>query len=224
MSTQIGLSTPVFVIHVDITIKEKKMPYIAQKDRTKFVDQVLETIDAIMGGAETTYIKGEHFGYWANRVVMGFVRDPRSKNHSFNSANFNATRQARLAASADKISALIPNTDPIVSAGDLNYVLSSVYWGILGEAKGIPKANYGFRTYLKGILRKILLKSIESNSSGSQRDATMSFRRCLVADGVVSDVIDECYRLHTVEYENEKITQNAFLWVAGRLIAPTEEV
>lgn len=195
------------------------MPYIKLNDRPKFTKYILEAVDTIMNGPETPYVKGEYFGFWANRIAKEFVRDPGAKGSSFNSTTFNVAKAAKLQGCADKIAALIPSTDPIATSGDLNYVLSSVYWGILGDAQDIPAANYGFRTYLKGILGKIH-DSIKSIGSGSQRDATMSFRRCIVAESVLDDVIVECYALKTRPYEDDKIIANDILWRAGKLVSP----
>ena len=200
--------------------KKIKLPYIKLENRINFAPHIVESVDAIMVGAETQYIKGEHFGYLVNRIVKEFIRDPRSKDNSFNSVNFNVAKLARLANCANKISALLPSTDPIAVAGDLNYAISAIYWGISGDAKDVLPASYGVRSYLKGILHKVH-DTIETISNGSQRDATMSFRRCLVAKGVVSDIIDECYSVKTRVYEDEKISENQTIWSAdGNLLLP----
>lgn len=193
------------------------MPYIKLENRTNFASHITESIDVIMVGAETQYIKGEHFGYLVNKIIKEFIRDPRAKDNSFNSVNFNVAKLARLSNCANKIAALLPSTDPISVAGDLNYVISAIYWGITGDAKDIASASYGVRSYLKGILNKVY-ETIENTSTGSQRDATMSFRRCLVAKGVVSDIIDECYAVKTRVYENQKMKENETIWANGELI------
>ncbi len=180
-------------------------------DRVKFADHIMETVDAIMNGNEAIYIKGEHFGCWANRVVKRFIRDPQAHGHSFNSISFAEAKSKRLSATSDSTAALIDNTNPIAGACELNYAISAVYLGVLGDAAGIDEAKYGFRTYLKSMLGKIY-ESVDSVSTGSQRDVTMSFRRHLIARGVVLDVIDGVS------------TSLGCIWDSqGKLILPTEE-
>ena len=195
------------------------MPYTKTSDRVKFKDHIMEIVDAVMGGNEAIYVKGEYFGFWVNRVTKNFIRDPQAHSSSFNSVTFNADKLRKIAANADKVAALVDATDPINSAGDLNYVLTAVYLGVSGECTGIEKAKYGFRAYLKGMLGKIHT-SIDSVSIGNQREVTMSFRRHVIARGVLSDVIDEFYWISTREYEDAKMLENGSIWVEGSLVLP----
>lgn len=193
------------------------MPYTNRNDRVKFKELIVATVNDIMGGSESDYIKGEYFCYWVHRVLRKYVRDPQADSSSFNSTTFNADKLRKLSASADKVASLI---DPAIQkAGDLNYPISAVYLGITGEADGVDEARYGFRAFLKGGLEKIL-NTLFNTSTGSQADVTMAFRRNLIARGVLSDVIDEFYWISTREYEDRKMMDNGAIWVDGELVLP----
>lgn len=197
------------------------MPYIKQEDRTKFAHAISETLGVLKDGNDNFYVKGEYFGYFVNRCVKRFLADPDYTQNSFNSAFFNNSKQKTLANSADSIAAMINRSDPISGAGELNYAISSILWGFLGQAEGFPSIGYGIRAYLEGILDKIR-QSIETVNNGSQKDATMAFRRHLVIRGVLSHISLEVYRQLTVEYEDQKLKENGQLWLAGKLNCPTE--
>src|SRR5690606_33216237 len=108
---------------------------------------------------------------------------------------------------ADKVAAMLNRADPLSAAGELNYAVSALYWGLLGESQAIPSAKYGMRAYFVGILEKIY-SSLETVNSGNQRDATMAFRRHLIIRGVLHDVLSEAYRRQTAYYEDEKKLEN----------------
>ena len=63
-------------------------------------------------------------------------------------------------------------------------------------------------------------ENLTHDHNGSQKDATMAFRRNLVIRGVLSDVIDEAYRRKTALYENIKMIENGDIWHDGNLMAP----
>ena len=194
------------------------MPYIKQEDRKKFQSNILDVIEVLKDGNDNFYVKGEFFGYFVNRCVKRFLADPDYTQNTFNSAFFNVTKQKTLANSADSIAAMINRSDPIAGAGELNYALSAILCGLTGEADGMPDVGYGIRAYLEGILDKIR-QNIESVNNGSQKDATMAFRRHLVIRGVLSHISLEIYRMKTSIYEDEKIKENGPIWSGlGKLI------
>jgi hypothetical protein len=192
------------------------MPYIKLSDRNKFEKPIAEILGILSDNTDNFYTKGEYFAYFVNRCVKRFLSDPEYVQNSFNSAFFNESKKKSLSNAADSIAALINRSDPIAGAGDLNYAISSVIWGFLGEAKGFHKIGYGIRAYLDGILEKIK-ESVETVNNGSQKDSTMAFRRHLVIKGVLSHIMKETYRLKTVPYEQGKIEENGDVWVDGKL-------
>ena len=197
------------------------MPYIKQVDRSKFKLAVEEVVNLIATGNETPYIKGEYFGYFVNRVTKRFLGDQHYTGESFNSFGFNESKKKTLAHSADKISSMLNSADPINSAGDFNYAITAVMWGLMGEAEGVESARYGVRAYMEGILDKIC-EFVTVPSTGSQRDATMAFRRHLIIRGVLLHILKETYRRPTAYYEDEKRYENRDIWELGKLVTPEE--
>jgi hypothetical protein len=193
------------------------MPYIKKEERAKFANHIQEVLGILKDQNDSFYVKGEYFAYFVNRCVKKFLVDPDFTQNTFNSANFNEGKKKTLMNAADSVAAVINRADPIAGAGDLNYAITAVMWGFLGEAEGFPKIGYGIRAYLEGILDKIK-DSIESVSSGNQKDSTMAFRRHLVIRGVLSHVMKETYRLKTVPYEEQKIVENGTVWADGKLV------
>ena len=202
------------------------MPYTKRVNRVKFKELILSNVDFIIRGPDSQYVQGEYFAYWTERILFNFVGGMSQAANSFNANTFNLDKLKILNTNADKISALLSNhNDPMSVAGDINYSISSVYWGILGDAADVPEAGYGFRAYLKGSLQKIL-RSIEQEqgkAAASQKEYSMRSRRVVIASGVLSDIIDECYAIKTRRYEDKKISENGLLWEDGKLILPEEE-
>ncbi len=198
------------------------MPYIKLVDRNKFSNSITEVLGVLSDGNDNFYTKGEYFGYFVNRCVKRFMADPDYVQNSFNSAFFNDTKKKILSNAADSIAAAINRADPIAGAGELNYAISAVTWGFLGESKSFPQIGYGIRAYLEGIFDKIK-ESIDTTNNGSQKDATMAFRRHLVIRGVISHIMKETYRLKTVVYQEAKIVENGDIWQDGELLLTDEE-
>lgn len=199
------------------------MPYIKLNDRTKFQTSINEVLGILKDPNDTLYIKGEYFGYFVNRVAKRFLADPDYTQNSFNSAFFNDSKKKTLNNAADSIAAMINRSDPIASAGELNYSLSAVLWGFLGEAEGFQPAGYGLRTYFRAIIEKVM-ESVNTVNTGSQKDMAMAFRRHLAIRGVLADVVSETYRLKTAPYEESKIVENGDIWVDGKLVTSTAVV
>jgi hypothetical protein len=195
------------------------MPYIKLNDRPKFKGHINEVLGVLRDVNDTLYIKGEYLGYFINRVVKRFLADPEYIQNTFNAAFFNEGKKKALANAADSIAAAINRADPIASAGELNYALSAVIWGFLGEADGFSYAGYGLRAYVNGILDRVS-STVNTVNTGSQRDMTMAFRRHLVIRGVLHDVMMEVYRRRTAPYEDSKMAENGDLWVNGKLVQP----
>lgn len=193
------------------------MPYIKLEERPKFTGHITEVLNILREPTDALYVKGEYFGFFVNRLVKRYLADPDYVHNSFNSAHFSETKKKVLTGSADHIAALITRGDPIGSAGELNYVITAVLWGFLGQAEGFAEAGYGLRTYLRGIIDRITV-TVETVNTGSARDMTMAFRRHLVIRGVLGDVIDETYRRQTATYEEKKLVENHDIWGGQKLL------
>jgi hypothetical protein len=190
------------------------MPYIEPKNRPKFAANLKSVISVIVDNQESWYNRGDYFGYFVNRLVKNWVGDTSYQDDAFNSASFMKEKRQALANAADSLAQQVGKSDPLGSAGDLNYCISLVYWALLGEKKDIPRASYGLRAYLKGFLVKISQNVVaQTRGAGvSNADLAKAFRREIVAKGVLDDVADEAYRVLTVPYEEEKLFLNGNLW------------
>lgn len=194
------------------------MPYINADKRQSFKNSIEEALRVMTGGHEPAYVKGEYFGYLANRIIKRFAQSSEADIPSFNSNNFNPAKKADLTRIADKFSSLIFGGDPLEGAGDLNYVISTLLWGLLGAANDTligetPKANYGTRAYLEGMLEQIRdeLNSTKFGSSET-KERIMLYRRLLITKRVVRHILDENYRINDVPYEELKIKENGTLY------------
>ena len=151
------------------------------EEKAKYAELIDNTVTLIKEGPESEYVRGEFFGYFCNRLVKRFMIDPTYTDNSFNSAFFNETKKKSLANYADSISAMVNRSDPIHSAEELDYVLTALV------AKVFAGASYGWGAYVRGILQRIC-QSIETVNTGSQKDATMAFRRHLILRGVFANL------------------------------------
>jgi len=188
------------------------MPYTKQVDRLKFEQVILSSIENIIRGSEPAHVKAEFFGFWVRRTVLSYVKHPQLENGALHSWTLNADKKNKLKALGDKAASLI------ATAGDLNYVISCVYWGILGDAKDVDSANYEFRTHTKGCIRKVIDTLSTSFREGTDKESVMIARKTLISESVLDDVILECYRQKTADYEDLKIQENSTLWKDGKLI------
>lgn len=186
------------------------MPYILPAQREQFKQHITNVLSVIKDPADNLYLKGEHLGYFLNRLTRRFMRlNPEWMG--FNSHFFNATKKKTLESSADAIGMLMESGDPMNAAGELNYVMTAVLWGFMGKSEGFAEASYGMRAYLTGIVQRIH-SGIESTNNGSQADMAMSFRRHLILRGVLQDVLSETYRRLTAPYEDVKMALNGDIW------------
>lgn len=197
------------------------MPYIKLNERPKFAASINEVVAILQDDNDTLYVKGEYLGYFINRCVKRFLADPDYTQSSFNSTFFNESKKKTLSNSADSIAAMINRADPIAGAGELNYAVSAVLWGFLGQAKNQPEAGYGVRAFTTGIIERVL-SSVTTVNLGNQRDMTMAFRRHLVIRGVLHDIMLETYRRWTSAYEDKKGLENGDIWMDGKLVLPKE--
>jgi hypothetical protein len=193
------------------------MPYIKLEERSKFLSSINEIMGILRDGTDTIYIKGEYFGYFVNRFVKKWLGDQSFTQHSFNSFFFNESKKKALNNASDHLAAAIMKGDPLATAGEIHYCISTILWGLLGKAEGFGEAHYGFRTYLRAMIEKVL-QSVETVNTGSQRDMAMAFRRHLIIRGVLGDVVSETYRRVTAENLDRMLSPDhpTEEWVKGR--------
>lgn len=193
------------------------MPYITSERRSDFKPLIAEAVKAITSGNETHFVKGEYFGFVANRIIKTFLQTNDAPAHSFNSNTFNEKSRKALVTVADKLAGSVAKGDIISGADELNYVVTSLALGILGAAEGMEKANYGTIAYHIGMLEHIrdnVEKSVFNQLDTAQR--IMNFRRMLVTKSVINDIVDEIFRRVLIPQEEAKKAANGDLWENGQ--------
>jgi hypothetical protein len=192
------------------------MTYTTLKDRSAY-ETAINTILNILNGGENDWIKGEMFGYFVNRICFGFLDN--IQNVAFNSSSFSPGNIKTLNSSSDQIIIQLKK-DPFVSAADLNYVISAVYWGFLGKSVSFSNTNYGIRAYLIGVIEHIqhsLNKHYGSGGTAQAGSAVMSFRRYILVSGVLRDVVTETNHVDMRSYKDLKRRENGDIWNSGKL-------
>jgi len=192
------------------------MPYIKPQDR-QYSELIETTVLTIVRNSMPPMVRAEYFGYWVARLCEHYM-NAQPMTNLFNSTGFNSGHKKQLEDLATKIASAIGQDQPIMTAGNLNYVISSVWWGICGDHTEADQAGYGFRCVTRGMLEQFLstLNSTKFNASGSP-DA-QHLRRAVTVRGVLNDVISECYRRKTTPYEETKIEENGDIWNEGKLV------
>jgi hypothetical protein len=182
------------------------MPYIIREDRSKFIPAIENTV-ALIAEEKDSLLRAEYLGYFLDQFCRGFGASFISSSMFSPRLTFEQDMLER-----DKISKLSNNIfttieiirlnrDILAQAGEMNYVMSAIIWGLLGDSLYTSAAKYGFRSYVKGILWQVYAQ-IENNNS----------RHNILLRGIVTDVIDEMYLRKTTPYEEQKIAENGDLW------------
>jgi len=199
------------------------MPYIKLEARPKFAELINNVVLTVMRNNTPHFVRAEYFGFFVDRLVNRYMVALDTVN-PFNAVNFEATIRKTFEDYASKLMALVNRDDPINSAGELNYIVSCIWWGIVGDHAEVEQAGYGFRSVTRGMLEHILdnvnnTRFVTTTPTGQVHN----LRRAIVVKSVLNDVIDEIYRQKTVPYEDLKISENGTLWQDGALLASTEQ-
>jgi hypothetical protein len=168
------------------------MPYIKPEDRQKYAEPIADVIEVLK--SESSMSLGLHYGHFVYCLVRrafgggsGWMPLHDSPFHSDSLKNiFHISKYTAV------FHALLP-TDRDQRMGELNYVLSTIAWGLT------EKANYATRSYVKGALLTVMneITVIGDNAYHST-----------IVRGVLSDVVDEMYRRRTAIYEDGKKDEN----------------
>jgi hypothetical protein len=193
------------------------MPYI-NKEKRQYNDLINSAILTIVRNNMPPMVRAEYFGYFVARVCEHYMNAMPATN-MFNSSTFDKGYKKQIEDLATKVGAVIGSEQPIMSVGNLNYIITSVWWGICGEHPEVEEVNYGFRCFTRGVIEQFLstLNSTRFSQTGSSGDV-MNLRRAVAVRGVLNDVISECYRRKTAEYEDTKIVENGDIWNDGALV------
>lgn len=179
------------------------MPYIKQDLRPKFQETINDVVLTVMRSDLPKIIKIEMFGYFVSQAIAKYTGISTLYGTTFNSTNFDAGTRKSLQDYAAKLMSMINCEDVIQSVGDLNYVISTVWLGVLGAHPDVETANYGFRCLTRSAVEKVLedvrnVKTVQISES----------RRLLGAKGALADIVSEMYRRQTTPYEDLKISEN----------------
>lgn len=181
------------------------MPYIAKELRTVYEPSLTAILEALKN--EHPVVRAELIGSWIRRVVTRFI------NLSFDDTmkiDGDPNTWKKLVFQSDIVYSILSskfrdrdNAALLSIAGEFNYIISYLVWGVSGDYPGYEQAGYGARSYIAQVLRYVR-DGFEESMGG--------FRKINMLKGVLSDVIDEVYRRKTSIYENQKIEENGDLY------------
>ena len=184
------------------------MPYIKKQDRYPY----FSVIDGVLRGippSNNPLEQAEYLGYFLSGVVENFYKKGRYAAVGNLFAVYCKDDEAK--ATLDE---QIKNTydtlgckDIMSRGGELNYVMSAVIWGFLGDSTHFETAKYAVRSYMRGILLRI-----KDHAERYQPYGEEECRFYIMLRGVLGDVMDELYRRKTSRYENAKISENGDVW------------
>ena len=182
------------------------MPYISKLDRVPYIPLIENTV-AIICEEKDPLMRAEYLGFFLKCILdLGNHCDSDGSHHLV-CVFFDVEKTKLLSENADKMSKVIySHPDIFDQAGNMNYCMSAVIWGVLGDSLHATSARYGFRAYVKSILW-----SIYHEMTGYQPDPTWLRTRGIMR-GVITDVIDEMYRRKTALYEDQKIKECGDVW------------
>jgi hypothetical protein len=181
------------------------MPYISQELRTPYIPLIEKTVKLIC--EDSDFRRAENFGYFTDNLFAAFRGQEYRMGDDYGNTDYIFVDNDKIL-SLSTLSNLfsthfLKDNDLFNQAAEINYCISSVLWGILGDSlhSGRP-AKYGFRCYVKGLLLRIYGRLNQHSSD----------RRTIIQQGIISDVIEEMYRRKTASYQDLKIIQNGDIW------------
>lgn len=159
------------------------MPYIKKEDRIVF-DPHLNAILTDILCEPSDLVRAETAGYVASYLAFSAIgcSDGRMPE--------------RLKPHADEMLESIRSSDLFQLAGNINYCISYLVWGVLGDFSGFKKASYGMRCFIA--------QQVRSVAEMVKPECRLS---CIVK-GALYDMLDELYRRKTASYEDLKISEN----------------
>jgi len=173
------------------------MPYIKNENRSKY-DAIIEKVMGLIPSNESPMIQATLVATFSSSLIREIKRlaDPKFPNTTITGMG------AKLKEYATELARTLPANKEDM-AGDLNYSLSSLCWGLTGDAPGRLPAKYCMRSFIKGALWRAVM---------SQREFYTP-EECIFFLGVFTDVIDEMYRRRTAPYEDLAIEKSGDLWL-----------
>jgi hypothetical protein len=174
------------------------MPYIKKEDRPQYVPMI-ENMVSLICSEKDKHRQLDCLSFFIDHLMARLDRGYTT----FNGDYIDVDKKHSIVKCIDHVREVLEQEhDMFAQAGNLNYVLSGIIWGVLGDSLHAEPAKYGFRTFVKGILWTVYE---HINPVVSEKLTTM-------LKGVFTDIIDEMYRRKTSPYEDEKIIQNGDVW------------
>lgn len=178
------------------------MPYIAQDSRIPYISSIDNAVKIIC--SEKDFRRAELLGHFTQEIFSEFS----GINTGLDLNTFQELdKTSKLSEIVKTLTTrlLRDDVDMFTQSGELNYIISAVIYGVLGDSLHAgSSAKYGFRVFVKGIL--------ECLSSELDKRSNFRSRRDIFSKGIITDIIDEMYRRKTSSYEDEKIGSSGDLW------------
>jgi len=179
------------------------MPYIKKEDRDVFAPHLTEAIKLILK-ENSPAKKAEMLGWWSyylTHLLISTEVSTKKDPDQIKELKVHADRVFENLTSSFSFVGNIAEEKLFSLAGNLNYCLSYVIWGVLGDYPGSLSASYGMRCYTSQQIRQITdSTSLKTNH-----------RLFVLVKGVLFDVLEELYRRKTSAYEDQKILENGDL-------------
>ena len=186
------------------------MPYIKQEDRSVY-DVSIKNICEIIVQEERDINRAEMAAWVCRKVICRFLKIPYVAH--FSELKLDSQMMHSLRKYSDVVCAVFESkfreNDPqaiLNISGEFNYFISSILWGVSGDAPGYSDARYGFRCYLSSLIEEVLYEIPNIQGDVNQK------RKYVMIKGVLRDVLMELYRQKTSVYEDIKIEENGNLW------------
>lgn len=179
------------------------MPYIKKEDREVFNPHLIEAIKIIIK-EKSPAKKAEMLGWWSyylSHALISTEVSTKKDPEQIKELKTHADQIFKLLTSSFSFVGTISEEKLFSLAGNLNYCLSFVIWGVLGDFSGENSASYGMRCYTSQQIRNIT----ESEYLKTNQ------RLFVIVKGALFDVLDELYRRKTATYEDKKIIENGDL-------------
>lgn len=179
------------------------MPYIKKEDRDVFTPHLIEAIKLILK-EKSPAKKAEMLGWWSyylTHLLVSTEVSTKKDPDQIKELKVYADRVFENMTSSFSFAGNIPEEKLFSLSGNLNYCLSYVIWGVLGDYPESPVASYGMRCYASQQIRQVTdSASLKTNH-----------RLFVLVKGVLFDVLEELYRRKTSTYEDKKLIENGDL-------------
>lgn len=194
--------------------------YLEKELRKELNPEIMNFLEIIATGTESDYVKGEYFGSLVSKLCWVYLSTPKFAERYFNYRMFDDTRKKEINRICNNILSKIKNADALHVCKVYGYVISAIYWGMLGKHPKIKPADTGLRAYYTGILNivKQSLSYIDYRNALGNRDAIITLRRHMVLSGMIDSILLETFRRFDSLHNNKQYSQHGDIWKDGQLL------